>query len=217
MTFWKRENVVLCFIIFYHRFLLPNVLPNLSLFYPINVFNRGPNLYLLTSLIQRDAVSGCYFPHKQLLYFLITSVGHIGLSPRSFFGSRIARYTSSSSTATFQKLLLSSDIKLNPGPPCNQEDQLFHLLSALSDNRNCSSTVGHSNVCGLYCNLNQNRFFLKYSKLDVFAITETHLNESIDNSQLFIDGYCLWRLDRRDKEVVKVKSDHRSKFSNLSN
>ena len=32
MTFWKRRNVVLCFIIFYRRFLLSNVLPNLYLF-----------------------------------------------------------------------------------------------------------------------------------------------------------------------------------------
>ena len=34
MTFWKRRNVVLCFIIFYRRFLLSNVLPNLYLFEP---------------------------------------------------------------------------------------------------------------------------------------------------------------------------------------
>ena len=182
------------------------------LFYPINVFNRGPNLYLLTSLIQRDVVSDCYFPRSLVNSFCTSpsppAGGHIGLSPRSFFGSRIARYTSSSSTATFQllrtssvqKMLLSGDIELNPGPTCNQEDQLLDLLSPLRDNRNCSITVGHSNVRGLYCNLNQIRFLLKYSKLDVFAITETHLNESIDNSELFIDGYCLWRLDRRDKK-----------------
>ena len=76
----------------------------------------------------------------------------------------------------------------------------FRLGLQPSNNRNCSITVGHSNVRGLYCNLNQIRFLLKYSKLDVFAITETHLNESIGNSELFIDGYCLWRLDRRDKK-----------------
>ena len=32
MTFWKRRNDVLCFIIFYRRFLLSNVSPNLYLF-----------------------------------------------------------------------------------------------------------------------------------------------------------------------------------------
>ena len=36
--------------------------------------------------------------------------------------------------------------------------------------------------------------------LETMEITETHLNESIDNSKLFFDGYCLWRLDRRDKK-----------------
>ena len=77
----------------------------------------------------------------------------------------------------------------------------FRLGLQPSNNRNCSITVGHSNVRGLYCNLNQIRFLLKYSKLDVFAITETHLNESIGNSELFIDGYCLWRLDRSWLEV----------------
>ena len=33
MTFWKGRKVVLCFIIFYRRFLLSNFLPNLYLFY----------------------------------------------------------------------------------------------------------------------------------------------------------------------------------------
>ena len=32
MTFWKRRNVVPCFIICYRRFLSSNVLPNLYLF-----------------------------------------------------------------------------------------------------------------------------------------------------------------------------------------
>ena len=90
------------------------------LFYPINVFHRSPNLYLLTSLIQRDAVSDCYFSRSLVNSFctLLSSLagGHTGLSPRSFFGSRIAKYTSSSSTVTIrlletssvQKMLLSS-------------------------------------------------------------------------------------------------------------
>ena len=42
MTFWKRRNVVLCFVIFYCRFLLSNALPNLYLFESvIPFFNKA--------------------------------------------------------------------------------------------------------------------------------------------------------------------------------
>ena len=81
---------------------------------------------------------------------------------------------------------------------CNQ-DGLIDLLTSLRKNRNGVVIVGHSNVRGLYSNLNQVRLLLKYSQLDVIAITETHLNEFIDDSYIFMEGYCLWRLDRRNK------------------
>lgn len=142
--------------------------------------------------------------------------GHIGfLSPwvltttKNFFGSRIAKYTSSSSTVTFQllkessvrRILLSGDIEFNPGPSYNQEDSsLFDSLSSLRRNRNRTVIVGHSNACGLHCNLSQVKILLKYSQLDVLAITETHLNESTDDFELYIDGYCFWRQDRRDRK-----------------
>lgn len=95
--------------------------------------------------------------------------------------------------------MLSGDIELNPGPTCNQED-LFALLSSLNHNTNRAVTVGHSNVRELHCNLTQVMLPLKYSLLEVLAITETHLNSSIDNYELFIDGYCLLGLDRRNRK-----------------
>lgn len=194
---------------------------NLSLFilfYLGNTLYRGPNQYLSTSLLQLNALSDCY-PLRSFLNGGPPSIpplrdsGHIGFPPtwvstikRSFLSSRISRYTSPSSTVTFQllkkasdlKILLSGDIELNPGPMRNQ-DGLIDLLTSLRKNRNGVVIVGHSNVRGLYGNLNQVRLLLKYSQLDVIAITETHLNESIDDSDIFIEGYCLWRLDRRNK------------------
>ena len=64
MTFWKRRNVVLCFIIFYRRFLLSNALPNLCLFelaeycQIITSIQFWSLLFFLQSLITVGAIFG---------------------------------------------------------------------------------------------------------------------------------------------------------------
>ena len=174
------------------------------------------------SLVQLDTLPDCCSTQSYLKnaspnippFFDGNHIGSLSTrvltTTKNFFGSRIAKYTSSSSTVTFQllkdlsirRILLSGDIEFNPGPSYNHEDSsFFDSLSSLRRNRNRTVTVGHSNVRGLHFNLSQVKILLlKYSRLDVLAITETHLNESIDDSELYIDGYCLWRLDRRDRK-----------------
>ena len=53
MTFWKSRNVVLCFIIFYRRF-LSNVLPNLYLYVlHYQQFDRSMGLWIINDFLKR--------------------------------------------------------------------------------------------------------------------------------------------------------------------
>ena len=60
--------------------------------------------------------------------------------------------------------------------------------------------VAHIYVNGLYNKLNKIKFPLEETKLDVLAITETHLHKDINDDQLQIEGYCFVRNDRRNAE-----------------
>ena len=60
--------------------------------------------------------------------------------------------------------------------------------------------AAHINVNGLYNKLNEIKFLLQETKLDVLAITETHLHKDINDCQLQIEGYCLVRNDRQNAE-----------------
>ncbi|PFX21807.1 hypothetical protein AWC38_SpisGene13715 [Stylophora pistillata] len=144
-------------------------------------------------------------------HFVSLAIHRIQTKPcRRFFCERIARYASSSSSSTFQllkksavrRILLSGDIELNPGPldssAVNQERDLFSLLSSLKNNSYCGASIGHLNVRGLHSKLNEIKFLLNHSSLDILAITETHLNCTIDDTELLIDGYFIKRNDRQD-------------------
>ena len=57
---------------------------------------------------------------------------------------------------------------------------------------------GHLNVNGLLHKLEEIRILLRGSKFDLFAITETHLNEDEhDDDDLEIDNYLFYRRDRK--------------------
>ena len=57
---------------------------------------------------------------------------------------------------------------------------------------------GHLNVNGLFHKLEEVRILLRESKFDIFAITETHLNENYhDDDDLKIDNYLFFRRDRK--------------------
>ena len=47
MTFWKRRNVVPCFIIYYRKILLCNVLRNLYLFELLGIIIKNNNWFAL--------------------------------------------------------------------------------------------------------------------------------------------------------------------------
>ena len=78
MTFWKRRNVVpCCFIIFYRRFLLSNVLPNLYLFEYLNyclIFCPASFLHPVTRYII-NSISSCK-PYKCYMLYFLSSFEH---------------------------------------------------------------------------------------------------------------------------------------------
>ena len=68
MTFWKRRNVVLCFVIFYHRFLLSNVLPNLYLFVLFRKRENFANNSIGKLTAQLKSTSAVYYSRVSITF-----------------------------------------------------------------------------------------------------------------------------------------------------
>ena len=68
-------------------------------------------------------------------------------------------------------ILLSNDVKQNPGPPVDAELSIFHLNS-----RSMRQKVDYiESIC---------------NEADIICLTETHLDENIKNQEIYIEGYC---------------------------
>lgn len=76
--------------------------------------------------------------------------------------------------------------------------ELTKLLSKSKNGILCA----HLNVNGLVAKLDEIRLLIHECKIDVLAITETHLGDNTTNDEIYIDDYLLARKDR------KGKSDH---------
>ena len=61
--------------------------------------------------------------------------------------------------------------------------------------------VAHINVSGLFYKLHEIKLLLQETRLDVLAITETHLHKHIENDQLEIEGYGI---ARKTGKIVKT-------------
>ena len=59
--------------------------------------------------------------------------------------------------------------------------------------------IAHLNVRGILNKIGEIRLLLLDSKLDVLAITETHLKGDINSSEISVDGYKIARCDRMHK------------------
>lgn len=128
----------------------------------------------------------------------------------------------------FLCLLLSGDINLNPGPICLgcKEDSPLpkgityftdmewicdHCVNYFSKNYELDQStdqlldqlpkgisVGHLNARGLMSKLDQLRIVLRNQTFDVIGISETRLDDSIDDAEIHIKGYHnkVYRRDR---------------------
>ena len=59
--------------------------------------------------------------------------------------------------------------------------------------------IAHINICGLIKNLNEIYLLLQCTKLDMVALTETHLTDIIEDKTIKIKGYDIIHSDCRDR------------------
>ena len=113
------------------------------------------------------------------------------------WGSSRALYYANS-VATRQTLLLSGDVELNPewqGLSTEGEDYLLNFASEINRDSN-NFNVAQLNVRGLRNKMDEITLLLKVCRFDIFAITETFLDESISDKQLHVENYKFVRRDR---------------------
>ena len=65
-------------------------------------------------------------------------------------------------------------------------------------------SMAHINIDGLLHKMAEIKNFLFKTKMDILAITETHLDLSIDREHIEIEGYDLERRDRQKSDYDKV-------------
>lgn len=56
--------------------------------------------------------------------------------------------------------------------------------------------LAHINICSLRNKIHELVIFLQTNKIDIITVSETHLDFSVENSELAIDGYAIYRQDR---------------------
>ena len=56
--------------------------------------------------------------------------------------------------------------------------------------------IAQLNICSIKNKIDEIRMLLQVCKFDILAITESHLDKSVENKQLYIDNYRLMRRDR---------------------
>ena len=119
----------------------------------------------------------------------------------------------------FLYLILSGDIKLNHGPLCigckenslvppgntvNSElewicDNCYDLDQSTDDlmtNLPKGVIFGHINACGILSKIDQLKIILRKQFFDIFAVTESKLDHNIDDAEIEIKGYTVFRRDR---------------------
>ena len=84
-------------------------------------------------------------------------------------------------------LLLSGDISLNPGPPHNS--QTDGLSWNVFDKKGLHFL--HINVNSLLPKIQEIRFIVKKSKPIVIGITETKLDGTIFDTEIYMEGYSI--------------------------
>ena len=80
-----------------------------------------------------------------------------------------------------------------------KEDHTANLKEKLKTNKN-NISMAHINVDGLLHKMAEIKNFLFTTKVDILAITETHLDLSIDREHIEIAGYDLERRDRQKSD-----------------
>ena len=141
-----------------------------------------------------DRVKESILPIYQL-HQLASRIRHIAPSPRGrkYYTSRIRYYANSDSTFHQTRLLTSGDVLLNPGPittsgPNSSQNKKESLKSKLS----CVSFNSRS-IVNKRLELSS---LLALKSYELVAITETFLDSTINNSEIFSDTFNVQSRDR---------------------
>lgn len=81
----------------------------------------------------------------------------------------------------------------------SNQSGLVEIQSNTKENKNLLK-VAHININGLENKLSEIIALLQEKDFDVLGITETHLTNQVNDEQLHIDGYKLYRRDRDESE-----------------
>ena len=129
------------------------------------------------------------------LHQLARRIRHIESTPRGrkYHISRIRYYANSDSTFHQARLLTSGDVSLNPGPITtsglsstqNQKESFKRNLSCVSSN---SRSIVNKRL--------ELSSLLALKSYELVAITETFLDSTINNSEIFSDSFNVQRRDR---------------------
>ena len=88
-------------------------------------------------------------------------------------------------------LLICGDISSNPGP--GTADMFGDIKEQLRGN---GIKIAHINVRGLMNKFTDVTLLVHWPKLDILVVTETHLDSSISDDTIKIEGYSVQRCDR---------------------
>ena len=142
---------------------------------------RDPKTWICNSCLLNQPLSACGFDESDLL----TALPFRSLSDDSF-SSVIGTHT-----PPLSDVLPKDDECESPFT------DLVHQLSKCSAK---DLKVAHLNICSLRNKIDELRCLQLLCKFEVLAITETHLDETVLDTALNIDGMKLLRLDRKGRK-----------------
>ena len=91
--------------------------------------------------------------------------------------------------SSLELIIRSGDVHLNPGPETRSYNTLFGELCSVTLLSCRFVSIGHSKVGGLLRHLPEVKIPSEQSKLDILAISETHLTENVLSNEVFISEY----------------------------
>ena len=96
-------------------------------------------------------------------------------------------------------IVLDEDDTLNPGPMDSSDNATCARSEpfVFPNPKTRGLSMAHLNIRGIRFSLDEIKIFLGNKTPDVLALSETWLNEIIDDAELAVEGYVLIRKDRR--------------------
>ena len=107
----------------------------------------------------------------------------------SMFAENQKRYIRYSKKSLCLLLLVCGDISPNRGPQPSPSLKKF--------TRKRGFKILHQNINGISEKIDSVRGILQHKKIQIFEITKTHLNASVTDAEISVDGYKTERLDRK--------------------